>query len=199
MRERVRRALSELSEATILGDGALVDRPVDNSLGCVVLGTELANRATLDLVDSLRSTLKGPRVVLVCRRTKSGEVRRALAHGVDGVVLDDHIDQALPAVIRAVCAGQICVPEDRRGDIGAPALTNREKQILGLVVMGLTNGQIAAKLFLAESTVKSHLSSAFSKLDVSSRNEAVNVILDPERGVGLGILRIPAERITAPS
>jgi DNA-binding NarL/FixJ family response regulator len=66
-------------------------------------------------------------------------------------------------------------------------LTSREKQILTLVVAGLTNSQIASELFLAESTVKSHLSSAFAKLGVSSRSEAVAVILDPERGPGLGI------------
>ena len=64
--------------------------------------------------------------------------------------------------------------------------------------MGLSNSQIAAKLFLAESTIKSHLSSAFGKLDVSSMR-AVSLILDPEQGQGLGILTIPAERITAPA
>ena len=75
----------------------------------------------------------------------------------------------------------------------------REKQILGLVVMGMTNAQIASKLFLAESTVKSHLSSSFTKLGVASRNEAVGLILDPTRGQGLGILTIPAEKMVLPS
>ena len=81
------------------------------------------------------------------------------------------------------------------------ALTTREKQILMLVVTGLTNSQIAAELFLAESTVKGHLSSAFSKLGVSSRSEAAAVILDPERGRGLGIGKVrtssPARRSRA--
>ena len=58
------------------------------------------------------------------------------------------------------------------------------------IVTGLTNAEIAGKLFLAESTVKSHLSSAFSKLGVSSRYEATSVILDPERGRGLGVREI---------
>jgi DNA-binding NarL/FixJ family response regulator len=74
--------------------------------------------------------------------------------------------------------------------VRAQALTTREKQILALVVTGLTNAQIAGTLFLAESTVKSHLSSAFSKLGVSSRYEAASVVLDPERGRGLGIREI---------
>ena len=74
------------------------------------------------------------------------------------------------------------------------ALTTREKQILALVITGLTNAQIAGRLFLAESTIKSHLSSAFSKLGVSSRYEAATVILDSERGGGLGIREIRADR-----
>ena len=61
--------------------------------------------------------------------------------------------------------------------------------------MGYSNSQIADQLFLAESTVKSHLSSAFGKLGVRSRNEAVHLILDPERGLGMGILALGGEPI----
>jgi DNA-binding NarL/FixJ family response regulator len=57
-------------------------------------------------------------------------------------------------------------------------------------VLGFTNREIADKLYLAESTVKTHLSSAFTKLDARSRSEAVARILDPESGYGVGILAI---------
>jgi len=69
----------------------------------------------------------------------------------------------------------------------------REKQVLGLVVMGYMNCQIAERLFLAQSTVKSHLSSAFGKLGVRSRNEAADLILNHERGLGLGVLALESE------
>jgi predicted transcriptional regulator len=59
--------------------------------------------------------------------------------------------------------------------------------------MWYMNSQIAERLFLSESTVKSHLSSAFGKLGVRSRNEAVNLILDSERGLGMGILALGGE------
>ena len=81
---------------------------------------------------------------------------------------------------------------DSAGRFGR-GLTTREKQILTLMVTGQTNSQIASELFLAESTVKSHLSSAFGKLGVSSRSEAAAVILDPDRGHGLGIGNVHAD------
>jgi DNA-binding CsgD family transcriptional regulator len=70
------------------------------------------------------------------------------------------------------------------------ALSYREKQILGLVVLGLTNRQIADRLFVAESTVKTHLSSSLRKLDARSRAEAAALVLDPDEGYGPSILSI---------
>jgi DNA-binding CsgD family transcriptional regulator len=77
-----------------------------------------------------------------------------------------------------------------RAPLESEALSMREKQILGMVVMGFTNADIAAELFVAESTVKSHLSSAYTKLGVSSRREATTLILDPTQGLGPGIFAI---------
>lgn len=51
-------------------------------------------------------------------------------------------------------------------------LTPREQQILDRVASGMRNGEIASELHLAESTVKSHLTSAFLKLGVSNRTQA---------------------------
>jgi DNA-binding NarL/FixJ family response regulator len=132
-------------------------------------------------------------VIMVLGQTSVTDVRRALQAGAHAVVPESQIESALIPSLRAALAGQIVMPKRARNG-GAPrVLTTREKQILGLVVMGMTNAEIAAKLFLAESTVKSHLSSAFSKLGVSSRSEAATVILDPETGSGLGILTIPTK------
>jgi DNA-binding NarL/FixJ family response regulator len=158
-----------------------------NRPACVVVTAERPDRAAIDGVRLIRSRLMGTAVVLVCRRADSSQVRRALELGVDGVVLIAEAEVALASVVSVVCAGQVSVPSDQRGQVRTPALTHREKQILALVVAGLTNAQIARELYLAESTVKSHLSSAFGKLGVSSRNEAASLILDPERGRGLGV------------
>lgn len=169
-----------------------------NGIGpdCAVLAADRPDRSTVDTMHLLRSALGRVSVVLVCRNAAVTDVRRALELGVDGIVLADDVDQALAAVVVAVCAGQVSAPEGQRRAVRPRALTSREKQILMLVVAGMTNSQIASELFLAESTVKSHLSSAFSKLGVSSRSEAVAVILDPERSSGLGIGRVRPELVT---
>jgi DNA-binding NarL/FixJ family response regulator len=161
----------------------------------VVISTSRVDANTLTTAKALRSSYPDLRLVLVCDGLGDGQLRRALAAGFDGVVLLSDAENSLVAVLSVVATGQVCVPRIRRGEVREQVLTSREKQILGLVVMGLTNAEIAGRLYLAESTVKSHLSSAFAKLDVSSRNEAVSLILDADRGKGLGILTIPSERM----
>jgi DNA-binding NarL/FixJ family response regulator len=66
-------------------------------------------------------------------------------------------------------------------------------------VIGFSNAEIASKLHLAETTVKSHLTTSFRKLGVRTRSEATLRILDPHTGLGLGILSmtdatVPDER-----
>jgi DNA-binding NarL/FixJ family response regulator len=139
-------------------------------------------------------------VVLVCAALRPGELRNALAAGVAGIALAEQVESHLLPCLQAVRSGQVCVPRAQARQVEPARLSPREKQILGLVVMGYMNGEIGERLFVAESTVKSHLSSAFGKLGVGSRSEAVELILDPERGLGTGILALGGEPLeTAPT
>jgi DNA-binding NarL/FixJ family response regulator len=113
------------------------------------------------------------------------QLRRALQRGADGIVFDDDVATALIPSARALLAGQLAVPQEVRRQLAPRALSHREKEILALVVRGRTNAEIAALLFVAESTVKTHLSSAFAKLDAGSRAEAAALVLDPDAGYDL--------------
>jgi DNA-binding NarL/FixJ family response regulator len=124
-------------------------------------------------------------------------LRRVLLAGAAGIVLDDDLQRTLVPTARATLAGQLTVPAALGRQIAPRPLSYREKEILALVMLGRTNREIAHKLYLAESTVKTHLSSAFRKLDARSRSEAVTRIMDPESGYGTTILEIASDSLVA--
>jgi len=124
-------------------------------------------------------------------------LRRVLLAGAAGIVLDDDLDRTLAPTARAILAGQLTVPQSLARQVAPQPLSYREKQIVALVMRGRTNREIADELYLAESTVKTHLSSAFRKLDARSRAEVVNRITDPESGYGPSILELVDDPHTA--
>jgi DNA-binding NarL/FixJ family response regulator len=123
-------------------------------------------------------------IVAVCGSIVPRAVRRLLDSGVDGLVFFDQLDVSLAPTVAAVFGGQMVVPRNLRASVHKPALSSRERQIVGMVATGLTNHEIGTRLFVAESTIKSHLSSAYDKLGVSSRGEAVAMILDRSGPLG---------------
>jgi DNA-binding NarL/FixJ family response regulator len=149
-----------------------------------------------ELLDAVRRTRdalpSSVALVAVWPERVASDSRRALRAGADGLVSDSDLDRTLGPTLRAVRSGVICVPRPMRARLESESLSMREKQVLSMLVMGFTNAEIAGKLFLAESTVKSHLSSAYTKLGVRSRKDAATMILDPVAGLGPGILTINA-------
>jgi DNA-binding CsgD family transcriptional regulator len=152
----------------------------------VVVRLEGDRTAAPGAPDDLR---EGEQLVIVCNTFESARMSAVIAEGVLGVVLIAEAERTLLSTIAAVAGGQICFPRPRSAT-ARPILSIREKQVIGLVALGLSNSEIAGRLFVAESTVKSHLTSAFSKLGVRSRHEAVDLLLNPESGLGLGFLSL---------
>lgn len=130
-----------------------------------------------EVLDWARRELPGVPVLVVLAPVRQDDLGRLLSLGADGLLLEHDLEAGLAPVARSLAAGQVSVPAELRHLIQPPALSFRERQILGLAVVGLTNGQIAQRLFIAESTVKAHLSSAFRRLGVRSRREAATLVL----------------------
>jgi DNA-binding NarL/FixJ family response regulator len=114
----------------------------------------------------------------------------ALDAGAHGVALRDAPAWALARAVQAVVAGFVVAPAASRHALRRPVFTPRQKQVLSLLVLGLSNADIASRLYISEATVKMHLSSVFALLGVSSRKEAADLILDRRTGLGTGILEI---------
>jgi DNA-binding NarL/FixJ family response regulator len=138
----------------------------------------------------LRRQLARTRVIVVLTEPRRQDMRCAVDAGADAIVLESRLAVTLGVTVRAVCAGQACVPRELRRQFERPLLSARERQVLGLVATGFTNGEIADRLFLAESTIKGHLSSAFSKLGIHSRQEASALVRDPDARLGIGLVPV---------
>jgi len=113
-------------------------------------------------------------------------VKSALEAGAIGYLLKDVSADDLVKAIRAAHAGRATLsPEAAQalvhaaGQPPAPGhnLTERERVVLALMVEGLNNTQIAGRLVVSPSTIKSHVSNILSKLGVASRTEAVTLAL----------------------
>jgi DNA-binding NarL/FixJ family response regulator len=125
--------------------------------------------------------------VLVLTTYVDGEsVDSALRAGARGYLTKDAGRVEIASALRSVVAGQSTFdasvsrrlvaalgaePPRRRGN--PDGLTAREAEVIGLIAEGLSNGEIAAELFIGEATVKTHINNAFAKIGVRNRAEAV--------------------------
>jgi DNA-binding NarL/FixJ family response regulator len=150
-----------------------------------------------------RLTREHPDVAVLVLTTYSDDesIAGALAAGAKGYLTKDAGRHEIGAALRAVVAGQLTFGADvsRRvagalSDAVKPVprkeslpdgLTAREAEVLGLIAAGLSNGEIAAELFIGEATVKTHINNAFAKIGAGNRVEALRYAerhgLEPRR------------------
>jgi len=192
LRARIDAALEELdlrSPRTVESAESLGGQEGDEST-IVVFVCDIDVPREVTGLRRLRREAVGPAIVVISQPATGGAVRRALDAGADALVFEPDLELTLAATIRAVASGQSVVPRKLRASVERPTLSHREHQVLTLVREGLTNAEIAERLYLAESTVKSHLASVFTKFGVHSRKEAAAVFfdlaLDPARTPALG-------------
>ncbi|MCE9644672.1 MAG: response regulator transcription factor [Chloroflexi bacterium] len=131
---------------------------------------------------------KFPQVqVIALTSFKEGDlIKKALEAGAIGYLLKDVSADDLVRAIRAAHSGRATLSPDvaqalvettNRPPTPGLDLTEREREVLSLMVEGLNNTQIAGRLTVSPSTIKSHVSNVLSKLGVASRTEAVTLAL----------------------
>jgi DNA-binding NarL/FixJ family response regulator len=190
-RLRIAHALAAWSEVTTEAGPAIPELlSWGSDVRALVVYCESVSPEQLERFKQLKRDTPDLLIVAVCESVDRRAVRRLLDSGIDGFVFADQLEEALRPTVAAVFAGQLVVPRDMRDSIDRPSLSTRERQILAMVITGLTNQEIGARMFLAESTVKSHLSSAYNKLGVRSRSEAVTVIMDRSDSLGTWIAAV---------
>lgn len=209
LRRRIAAALvgQSLSVAAEVESPAAIAELDLDAQAIVVLVCDIDEAREMAALRRLARESSKPAVVVISAPATGTGVRRALDAGADALVFEPELELTLPTTVRAVAIGQSVVPREFRTSVERPVLSHRENQVLGLVRSGLTNAEIAERLFLAESTIKSHLSSIFTKFGVRSRKEVAAAFAEtepapeaeptPENELALTMSRKSAERATA--
>ncbi len=191
LRESLRLVLDAQGDIRVVGvaeDGAQAARLAAETLADVVL-MDLRMPGTDGVEGTRRVREARPQAaVLVFTTFEDDEAaRQALQAGATGYVLKDLLPEDLAHAIRTVARGHALITPGlasrlagsalRPERAGAPGegeeLTAREREILGLVAEGLSNREIARRLFITEGTVKNHLSHLFQKMSARRRTEAL--------------------------
>jgi DNA-binding NarL/FixJ family response regulator len=139
-----------------------------------------ANSGGADATRRIRALDAAPYVLVLTNYDSDGDILGAVEAGASGYLLKDAPPHELITAVRAAAAGESAlapVIATRLMDrMRAPlaSMSARELQVLELVAAGCSNSDIAAELFVSETTVKSHLAHIFTKLGVSSRTAAVS-------------------------
>jgi DNA-binding NarL/FixJ family response regulator len=165
-------------------DGAEgVDRAEELRPDVILMDVKMPGMDGVDALRRLRELDNPARVLVVTSFTEQRTVVPALRAGAAGYVYKDVDPDALAGAIRSVHAGHILLqPEvadallaqegSNSGTGRAGSLTEREREVLGLIADGRSNREIARALVLSEKTVKTHVSNILMKLDLADRTQA---------------------------
>lgn len=140
-----------------------------------IMDIEMPSKSGLEAAEELKGRCK---VIILTTFARSGYFERALKAGVSAYLLKDSPSEELASSIRNVMAGQRIYASELMdeayggGGLDNP-LTEREKEVLGLVADGKNTKEIATELFLTTGTVRNYISIILDKLGVSNRIEAI--------------------------
>jgi DNA-binding NarL/FixJ family response regulator len=142
----------------------------------VLMDLRLPGMGGVEAILAIRKEFPDARVIVLTTFDMDEDIFRAIQSGAKSYLLKDTPDDELSETIRAVHAGQQVLPpkvadrlavRQRRAD-----MSEREMEVLQLLIKGRSNKEIGSSLFVCEDTVKAHLKSLFSKLGVHDRTEA---------------------------
>ena len=176
-------SLQVIGEASNGAQGVALAEQHDPDL--ILLDLNMPGMNGLDTLVQLRTIALSGRVVVFSVSDHEDDVVNALKRGADGYLLKDMEPEALLKALHQAAAGQMVLSEKLTNVLVAslrethPAeardveqLTRRERDILKLITLGMTNKAIARKLSITESTVKVHVKHLLKKMKLNSRVEA---------------------------
>ncbi|MGW0191228.1 response regulator [Streptomyces sp. NPDC003362] len=185
VRAGLRALLSSAPDIEVTGEAATGEEAIalTRKLSPDVVLMDLQLGEGIDGVETTRRILAmtdpAPHILVLTTYDTDADITRAIEAGATGYLLKAERPEELFAAIHAAAQGRTALSPPVAGRVMAhlrtprPTLTPRERDILGHLVQGLTNRDIARTLFISEATVKTHLRRIYEKLGVTTRAGAV--------------------------
>jgi two-component system, NarL family, response regulator len=155
----------------------------------LLLDLRMPGMAGIELLKALRALPVSPKTLVLTSYESDEEIYRAIEAGAQGYLLKSTPQAEIVTAIQAVHGGRHYIPPRIAARLAErmvrSALTQRELEILEMVVRGLTNRQIGNALGISENTARNHINSIIRKLDVSGRTEAATAAIQQ------GLVRMP--------
>jgi len=130
-------------------------------------------------IKEIREVDPNAHIVVLTTYDGDEDIYRAIKAGAKAYLLKDTARDALVDCVRRVHAGETYLPPPLAAKlaerVSGAALSQREMEVLQRMAAGKSNKEIGAELFISDGTVKTHVSSIFTKLDVVSRTEAIAI------------------------
>jgi len=178
---------AEVTDAEVAVATVIDERPE-----LVLMSAELAGGA-FAAVREISARLPAARVVVLTRRPSGEELVAAVRAGAAGYLGEDVSPSRLPAAMRGILEGEVALPrretqhlldamrgrDARHAAIAAraaTALTNRELEVLDMLVVETPTGEMARRLGVSQVTVRRHVSALLAKLELPSRAAAVELL-----------------------
>jgi two-component system response regulator DevR len=196
LRETLVRLFRKRSEINVVGDTCCADSSIEDiavaKSDILLLDCFNTKYVANEWLTELQESVPDIKIVLFGMDEDSDVFLRAVRRGVVGYVLKNASAADLLDAVRTVAHGEAACPsqfckvlfktlaganelKDERGTAQFD-LTQRQRQLMSLVAMGLSNKEIAANLNLSEFTVKNHIYRVMKQVDAQSRHEAVTLI-----------------------
>ncbi len=186
VREGLRLSLSRAPHIRVIGEASdgeqaigLVERRKPD---VVVMDVRMPGMDGLEATKQITEKVPGTAVLIFTAFSERSLLARGLDSGAKGYILKEAPHETLLRAVERVARGEgyvdpALMPAFLAGKDQAEMLTAREREILQLLADGMSNADVAAKLFISQETVKSHVRHILTKLEADTRTQAVAIAL----------------------
>lgn len=182
LRAGIAAALKETDDLLLVAEAASGAEAVDlfarHRPDVTLMDIQMDGMSGIDALAEIRRGAPEARVIMLTTFAGDAHVSRALKAGASGYLLKSSLHRELEDTIRLVHAGQKYLPPRIATEVATAqrrGLSEREVEVLRLVAEGNSNKRVAARLGLAEDTIKAHMATIRAKLSAVDRTHAVTI------------------------